>query len=540
MRLPRAQTPMLTALALALTVTATLVLEFRSPRDAANLDIVPDSIEYAAAAHRTATLGEYTLIVNGRPYPPRYTPWFSWLCLAPAYWLLGPNVGNAIWPITLSALLAVLLAFRLGWRLAGLGGAVLGSSYVLALPLFNTFGRLIMTEVPCAMLVLLAALLFLRLHAAPNARPRAFLLAGGVVALAAALRVTAAALLLPCLWLALRQKPWTRRLPCVAACGLPWVLVACANLAYNAVTFGSPLRSGYHFWCPVPYDYPALTFSLAYIRPNAAALVQSGLPLFLGVVVLLAWLAHRPGQRAPVSPVTALPAGLAALAVFTALSAVPLLLLHLVYFFPDARFYLPVLVLLAVIAGAQAARVLPRVAPAVWLTIPAVLLLGAAGWRLKDRAERPCPRAAVEAIGRYTPANAVVLSSIAPAYLEFMLSPAVSGAANRRQIIPLSRRVEYADKLIRVTRVARPHPFPAGFWDQRCAGLRGPGAIDVVPVVLAERPPLVAEALARGRRVFVCACDLAYADTNLLARLAPPLQLEATPSRYLLEVKAGQ
>ena len=100
-------------LALLVMASAVVVL-YRSPRSASDLATVPDSVEYAVAAHHLVTAGQYKIVVNGHDVPPRYPPWFSLFFVAPAYLLLGPEPGNAIFPVTMLGAIGILIAFCLG------------------------------------------------------------------------------------------------------------------------------------------------------------------------------------------------------------------------------------------------------------------------------------------------------------------------------------------------------------------------------------------------------------------------------------------
>jgi len=101
------------------------------------------------------------------------------------------------------------------------------------------------------MLGLLAAMLFLRLQPRRCAA-RAFLLAGGVVALAAALRSTAAAMVLPLVWLAfpagLRDSASQARrgvqLALVLVAAPPWPTTP-------SPSFAVPVRLSFLVPCPM-------------------------------------------------------------------------------------------------------------------------------------------------------------------------------------------------------------------------------------------------------------------------------------------------
>ncbi|HYY04928.1 MAG TPA: hypothetical protein VE997_00020, partial [Candidatus Limnocylindria bacterium] len=98
----------------ALITAIALVMLYRGAYSASNLDIVPDSVEYALAGHRLMAEGRYSILVDGRELPPRYPPWFSIFVAVPAYAVLGPEPGNVIFPVTALALGGVMIAYAIG------------------------------------------------------------------------------------------------------------------------------------------------------------------------------------------------------------------------------------------------------------------------------------------------------------------------------------------------------------------------------------------------------------------------------------------
>ena len=135
----------------------------------------------------------------------------------------------------------------------------------------------------------------------------------------------------PFLLLALRSRERALR---VAATIVPSLVAMAATMAYQAAALGSPLRSGYQFWCPVPYDYPGLTFSLRHVPANLIHTVGASGVLPLGALVLLGRM-RRPVEH-----------GQRALLRFLIAGTGPAAAFHLVYFFPEARFLLPAAALL--------------------------------------------------------------------------------------------------------------------------------------------------------------------------------------------------
>src|SRR5262249_10768860 len=106
------------------------------------------------------------------------------------------------------------------------------------------------------------------------------------------------------------------------------------------------------------------------------------------------------------------------------------------------------------------------------------------------------------------------VASIEPVYLDFML-----GDSSHRQVIPFSRHVEYADKLITRSKIANPNPPPLSAADHRCKGLRNAGAEEAGKIVASEKMDWLAEQILSGRHVFVSTAALDQADTPLLIEL---------------------
>jgi hypothetical protein len=94
---------------------------WRSPWNASNLEVVPDSVEYAVAADRVAAHHGYNLLIDGVVHPPRYAPWFPVVLLAPVLAVANGELGAAILPVYVSGIASVLLAFAIGKGTRGRG-----------------------------------------------------------------------------------------------------------------------------------------------------------------------------------------------------------------------------------------------------------------------------------------------------------------------------------------------------------------------------------------------------------------------------------
>lgn len=487
---------------------------WRPPSDAANLEIGPDSIEYAVSAQRFALHDGYNLVLSGVTRPPRYAPWFSVGLLAPAIALGGGAIGNAILPVFATALASIAAAFFIGKRLAGWWGAAGASLALLLNPAFAVLARVVMTEIPSLAFGLAACRLYLSIPEPPPAsaeapahwrRPMG---AGLLGAAAFALRAEGLAILLPFAWTILRGRP---RVPGhLALLALPSLVVAAATGCYNAATFGSWHRTGYQYWCPVPYEFPSLVFGLRYIPANLASLSNVGRAsvLALGAVGAAILLVFRRSESAR-------PALL-----FFALAALPGTLFHLVYFYPEARFHIVLLAAASVIGGAGLGSVAALLARDKLWPIPLAIALAAAA---PQRAPaQPYRRATAEAIARETPTNAVIVSGYDPVFLEPYL---LRGSA--RTIVPASRSVEYASKLVAPLPIRSIDPPPRGPDDTRAPGLLRAGAVDPCPLVATEAPQALAAFVRAGRPVFIDASFLP--DDAPLGRIIDP-SLFVTPS----------
>jgi hypothetical protein len=431
-------------------------LLYRSPYDASDLRLTPDEVEYAVCARRLATLGRFDLPIDGTSVPPYSTPWFSAL-LAPMY-LVAPNeIGNAIWIVFLFSIVGVVATLRIGTIVSGPLGGALAVIALLALHPYADLARVIMTDVPAVAIALLALWLFLR--ADPRCL-RTSWIGGASIASAFALRSTYLALLLPFAWRAVRTRD--KRVAHVVALLAPIALVATANALYNQATFGDWRRTGYQFWCAVPYDYSDLLVSAAYVAPNLAELAhRSFLASFaFGVAGAIALALRRP------------PRGSALLG-FAASVALPISAFHLSYFYVDWRFHLLLIVMCLLIGGVGIASLVPeRWSAGTRAPIAAAIVLAIACVALQPSAIRPpLRRIAADLIHRSTPDDAVIVSGIEPVYLEELAPP-----ESRRIYLAASRDVEFADKVLVPSRIDRSLVHPRSPVDHMTPGLLEHGA----------------------------------------------------------------
>ncbi|MBN8548962.1 MAG: glycosyltransferase family 39 protein [Deltaproteobacteria bacterium] len=475
-------------------VTAMAVL-WVTPYQASNLGI-SDSVEYAVAAERMLNQGTYSLQIEGHNLPPRYAPWFSALFIVPSMILTSPNLGNSIWPILVFAMLGVSIAFCVGRRLSGNWGGILSAFAVLLDPGYRYFSKFPMTDVPSAVLVLLILTLCLVVTTRKEKSDWSFLTLGVLCALVASLRITSVLVVVPVLWaavFAVEKKGMLKRLLLALS---PVLFFFAVQAVYQLAIFGSPLRSGYEFWVPWPYDFFSKVFSLNYLATNLATL-SLHTPTVLFVVLFLAgWPVLREKQGAARLDREAFFRFFRLVGYF----AVPLVALYLLYFYSTSRFYLPMSVALYALIGSFIGAFL---GPIEKHRVPALVCLlviaaGAAGWRSSAPIDPPARRIAADIMARTTANDALIVTGLDPVYLEPLVLRGTT-----RTVLPISRRIEYASKVVAWAPLYYREPYPQDLTTLPREYLLEAGGRDVVSSVALDGDDVVGTALASGRPVYI-------------------------------------
>lgn len=499
---------------LALILVTSLAVLWITPYDASNLGI-SDSVEYSVGAERMLHEGSYSLSIEGRTYPPRYAPWFSALFIAPAMILTGVTLGNAIWPVLLCGLLGVACAFCVGRRLSGTWGGILAAFTLLLDPGFRYFSKFPMTDVPAAVLTLIVLAYCLVERSAKDARNLSFVPIGVLCSILVSLRMTAAVILLPtlvCAFFSPTKKDKVKRVVAILA---PVSFMYAMQVVYQTVTFGAPFRNGYEFWVPWPYEVLSQVFAARYLLENLQTLVLHTPILMFAVLFLAGWPVLKEKKEAAFLERGSFFLFFRLVVWFT----IPLVLLYLFYFYSASRFYLPMSVALYVLLGSFIGAFLGeienhRIAALVCLL---VIAAGAAGWRSSANVEPPARRIAADLMARHTPANALIITGIDPAYLDLLVL-----RRTQRTVLPVSRRVEYASKMVAWLPLSFAQPYPADVTGVSREYLFKSGAQDVVESVALDNEPVILDALQAGRPVFI--------ETSALKES----ELEALTKRYIM------
>lgn len=548
---------MLVVISIVLTVLLAARHLYRSPYSASDLRVTPDEVEYAVCAKRIATLGRYDLELDGVSTPPHSTPWFSAL-LAPVYLVAPSDVGNGIVLVFAIAIVGVLVVQRLGTIVVGSLGGTFAVLALLALPAYPYTARLIMTDCPATVLALVGLWLFLR-SSGRAWRMRESFAAGVLVACAFALRSPYLSMLAPFMWRAwrtarasdesrasrasserragcapderredrapgeTRAKRGERRWRNLAALIAPLVVVLVANGAYNEIAFGDWRRTGYQFWCAVPYDYPDLVLSIAYVRDNFASfwIPANQAAIALGACGAIALVVRRPALWREFLG-------------YAAITALPISALHFAYFYPSSRFHVYLLASCAVIGGIGIASLVPAaVRERRSSQLAAVASLAIALFALKPfNMPEPSRRLTADAIAAATPDDAVIISGLEPVYLA-----AVAPERSHRTYLAASRDVEFASKVLMKERIDRALASPIDARDHAALGLLEHGGRWALAHTADEMHGSIEAWVRAGRPVFLESAFISNA-TSVQRILGSSLRL-ADPRASLSRIVAA-
>ena len=483
--------------------------------------VIPDALENAFCADNFLREGKYGFYLNGVLHPSRYLPWFPLLFLAPFQALAG-DVYGAVYGCWAAAAGLAAVMFLSCWQTVvrpgpagardAAGGGLAGLLTFPVLLLSSFFIALTgyaMTEVPYLLFCVWAMILWTRLAVRRGVDTASLIWCGILIALGGAVRSSAYPMLaLPCLLVFVREKDWKRRFLLWSLAALPTALVLLASNAFNWAVFGSPFRTGYHFWCPVPYDFMTLTFHPRYAAQYLPRLVrEKGFWLTMALLaVCAAWFcASRAARKEKIWSLAKWTAWEASMA-FALLQSAVIFVLYIVYFFYDKRMYLPILVMVLPPAASAAAlllrAVLKKRQTVCWILAGAAVALQVVAMRnLNDyhKALRGIPddRAKLETLNAMLPGNAVLLSAFNPAVADKFFQHGTG-----RRIIPVNRIHEYADKIAAPQKVKVCDPPPRNAFDNLAPGLLSqPGCYLPFPYALSDDPAFLDEIMKKNEPI---------------------------------------
>lgn len=317
-----------------------------------DLHPVPDAPEYLAGAVSLATTGEHQIEIAGKQYPSRYPIGFS-ATLVPGLWL---GIEPIRVPFVASAAAAVLLLLLLGCALrAWIDASVAG---LAALLLATTTGFLAVARAPMSDLTatvwvtagFLCCIAYL-------GRPRLWIGASGAALLGIAVmyrfaNLCFATVVLVC-WLAVRPRllrPWRD----AVVLGAAFVMMLIPLFLAQAQAFGYPLSSGYGYWL-ADRGHVSDAFRLEFLDENLRYLARELLQIEWRQLVAVSH--GTGGYFGPAGFVLLVLCCARALrdprARWFAAGVAAYVGAMLFYFFPDARFFVPLFPLAAGVVAWQ-------------------------------------------------------------------------------------------------------------------------------------------------------------------------------------------
>ncbi|MCW8983951.1 MAG: hypothetical protein OQK55_01305, partial [Thermoanaerobaculales bacterium] len=142
----------------------------------------------------------------------------------------------------------------------------------------------------------------------------------------------------------------------------------------------------------------------------------------------------------------------------------------------------------------------------------------------------------VDLLNDTLPKRALLISHTDPVYLDFFLN-----RDGERFVLPLSREVEYASKIVAPEKIPTPDPPPADALDHRCPGILNGGGFDVIPAAASEPAGVEAinAALDTGTPVFLDTTNLHPAELPVIEDLQRRYRMRRM-ARGLYQLSAGR
>jgi hypothetical protein len=236
--------------ALAALIAVGLAIRWTTPDLAQDLRPRPDALEYEEGARNLVRGLGYHLVVDGERYVPRYPFGFS-LLLAPVLTLWDAGPGTGIVVVLLTAAGTIAGTWALGGVAAGLPGAVVAATIVVFSPLHVRWSEAVMSDVPSSCgTAWLACATLMALRARRGAGTWAAIGVG--LGALATVRLSNGLFAVPIAGVLAAASDRTEgdRVRLLAALAVGVLAGLTPLLVFDAVHFGSPLRTGYDVWVP--------------------------------------------------------------------------------------------------------------------------------------------------------------------------------------------------------------------------------------------------------------------------------------------------
>ena len=469
------------------------------------LTIPPDSSEYSICLANLFEHGFFGFTLNGEWFPSRYAPWFSLLCLTPAYLLSGGNVLCMHWAVLAFAIVLLVVIWRIG-RCCGMGMlAILPPLLLMFIPDFLFYSRVAMTEIPYAALSAILALVFVRFVNQSHHTARSCVAAGLLISWAGLVRSTGFVLAVPfCGVILVKRMAWGGKFLLISILVSPIVTSLLVGLGYNWVAFGNPLRSGYNYWQAVPLDFPNLTFKLENIYSAVEYLLTQPicwLTLFaIGISSLYTLYVIKTKAMSEHKDFLFLEG-------FVLFHALVLMVLYLAYYWVDTRFFLSVAFCSVPLLLIVVNKVLQRVGSILRLlaiigvfAVCVAVEVNARNRYLYIVLGRQVWLSEAQISGAVLPSESVVIQRGDPNVIEYF------GFKDKGLILfPVSREnFDYVSDMIAPIRISDCCPKPDSCWQKIIPELVAAGVCRLpFPDVLKDNPNQIQKYLSAGKRVFI-------------------------------------
>jgi len=420
---------------------------------------ISDGIEYAASARSFVEGKGVTIELHGTRYPSRFTPWFSAVFLSP-FSLLSPDLRLGGLGILICSLISIWYTKKLGTLIGGTAG---GTTALLALVInsgFLYFTGNIMTEIPVMCLLTIQLSLWLK---GPETHSSA-LLTGILTALTTGIRPTALSTIPLHLW---KFKNTPSKLLLVL---IPSIILLASNLSYNHAVFGDILRSGYHTWMSIPYDYFNLTFNIKNISSNLKYTSELCQALTILCTMTIAILISTKRTENFIIINETFVRG----TIFLFVSVVPVIVFYLPYFYGTQRFFWPYQQIATVLVASYLGLYFQQKyqSTAAYITIIVTLM------QIRQSLLTPEPLQRLLASSDEIPIEKTIVSNINPLIIQAKFP--------NNKILPIDRRVEYASKCFTRRKTALELDKSITPLTHRSEKLLKAGGIDIFPEVWNE------------------------------------------------------
>jgi hypothetical protein len=340
-----------------------------------------------------------------------------------------------------------------------------GTTALLALVVnsgFLYFTGNIMTEIPVFCLLTIQLCLWLN---GPCTHSCA-LLTGVITALTTGIRPTAFSTIILHCW-KFKDNPQQILLVLV-----PSIILVGGSLVYNQITFGDFLRSGYHTWMSIPYDYFHLTFNIRNITSNLKYIpeISQILTILTTITITILLSTRRTHNFIKINREFVLSSS------FLLVSVLPVIAFYLPYFYGTQRFFWPYQQLATVLIAAYLGLYFQNKyqSTAAYITIIVGLV------QIRQSLHTPDPLQSLLASSNAIPIEKTIVSNINPLV--------VQASFPNNTILPLDRSVEYASKCFTPYKINLELDSSITPFTHRSEKLLQAGSIDAYPEVWSELP----------------------------------------------------